>query len=58
MQMLKELHSESVAKTGIETLPRSYSYIGHGGVKCELVGEGGKRHTGENTTLCENQPVQ
>lgn len=58
MQMLKKLYSESVAKTGIETLPCSYSYIGHGGVKCKLIGEGGKRDTGGNTMLYENQCVQ
>lgn len=58
MQMLKKLYSESVAKTGIETLPCSYSYIGHSGVKRKLIGEGGKRDMGENTTLCENQCVQ
>lgn len=58
MHMLKTLYSESVAKTGIETLPCSYSYIGHGGVKCKLIGEGGKRDMGGNTMLYEKLCVQ
>lgn len=56
--MLKTLYSESVAKTGIETLPCSYSYIGHSGVKYKLIGEGRKRDMGENTMLYEKLCVQ
>lgn len=54
MQMLKKLYSESVAKTEIEALPCFYSYIGLEGGKCKLMGEEGKKNTGENTQLCEN----
>lgn len=51
MQMLKKLYSESVAKTGIETLPCSYSYIGRRGVKCELIREGGKTQHREKISV-------
>lgn len=52
--MLKKLYSESVAKTEIDALPCFYSYIGPERMKCKLMGEGGKKNTGENTTPCEN----
>lgn len=49
--MLKKLYGESVAKTEIEALPCFYSYIGLEGVKCKLMGEGGKKNTGKHNAV-------
>lgn len=51
MQMLKKPYSESEAMTGIETLPHSSFYIGHGRVKSKLITEGGKRDGEKHNTL-------
>ena len=55
--MLKKLYSESVAKTGIETLPYSYPILGIVERRASLL-EREEKETVKNTTLYENGCVQ
>lgn len=52
--MLKKLYSESVAKTGIETLLYSYPILGIVEWRASLL-EREERETEKNIMLCEKQ---